>query len=89
MYPDWQPIETAPWPTSDDGWHNWETPRYLIYDPGWGVHSAFCEPILEYPDTTHGPGILEGRQWWPQETYEGHLYHPTYWMPLPDPPEQR
>jgi len=84
---DWQPIDTAPHPTTDDGWRNWsESEVVLIFDPQLGVRSASAEPDLEYPNGTHQPAILVGWIWGASDSSDSEKYYPTHWMPLPSPP---
>lgn len=74
---EWQPIETAPkdirW---KDGFQN------------------FGPLILAYPVN----GKVDTVEWWQSERNPtacnfldggGNAAHPTYWMPLPDPPSER
>lgn len=78
----WYPIETAP----KDG-----TEILVFYDKKIGVASWMDEADLQDVDSDNLEQLTEG---WYEKNFYNHYYdtyylalNPTYWTPLPNPPE--
>ena len=84
---EWQPIDTAPRGSGEDGPHNVKDPGYM--EPPKLLLWTQEGPVVGYYDWYYHPGYGRGAEpgisaW--RSTEGGNAYGPTHWMPLPPPP---
>ena len=84
----WQPIETAPRGSGEDGPHDTRDPAYI--EPPTLLLWTQEGPRVGYYDWYYHPGYGRGAgiesPWRCAEG--GQAYGPTHWMPLPAPPKE-
>lgn len=85
----WQPIETAPRGSGEDGPHDTRDPAYI--EPPTLLLWTQEGPRVGYYDWYYHPGYGRGAD--PHESpwrcaEGGQAYRPTHWMQLPEPPKE-